>query len=53
MKKLLLAAALISSTFSFSQIQNLGFEDWSNNAPTGWQAQLGLIAHLKEILQFN
>ncbi len=37
-------AALLSSTFSFSQIQNLGFEDWSNNAPTGWQAQLGLIA---------
>ena len=44
MKKLLLAAALISSTFSFSQIQNLGFEDWSNNAPTGWQAQLALFA---------
>jgi len=44
MKKLLLAAALFSSTFSFSQIQNLGFETWSNNAPDGWQAQLGLIA---------
>ena len=37
-------AALFGSTISFSQIQNLGFETWSNNAPDGWQAQLGLIA---------
>jgi hypothetical protein len=44
MKKLLLAAALISSTISFSQIQNLGFESWSSNSPDGWQAQLGLFA---------
>jgi len=44
MKKLLLAAALFSSTFSFSQIQNLGFETWNNNTPDGWQAQLALFA---------
>jgi hypothetical protein len=44
MKKLLLMATLISSTLSFSQIQNLGFENWSNNTPDGWQAPLGLFA---------
>jgi hypothetical protein len=44
MKKLLLMAALFGSNISFSQVQNLGFETWSNNAPDGWQAQLGLFA---------